>query len=73
MGEAGIGPGSIVTYWTKISWRDVENSMDGNLFHMVTWETMQRASRSKQERANAAIETYNNMIQQRFWEFEASL
>lgn len=74
LAEAGIGPNSIVTYWTEMKCRDVERgaSLQGNVMHMQTALDL-RAYKSIEDRRYAAIGICNSRLKRRFAEVDALL
>lgn len=58
--EVGITHGSIITYWTKVLWKDTENEFNGNFIHMMTSDTIDRMLKPKNQRRDAAISIFEN-------------
>lgn len=74
LASSGIGVGAAVTYWTTVRWQDRQEKREfqGNIIHMQTLSGF-TASRSQQERKEAALETYQGMLAKRFAELDALL
>jgi hypothetical protein len=71
--EAGISPGSVITYWTMIVWQDAEKEFKGDVIHMMTSDIINRASRSLNQRRDRAIAEFFETLRQSFRAFDDSV
>lgn len=73
LAEAGIGPGTLVTYWTTFRYRDREGrSFDGHVMNLQVAHDLSDG-RSRAERRDAALKKFGALVASRFREVDQML
>lgn len=70
--EAGIGAGSVITYWTTLVWEDEEGArFNADVIHMMTADMLERLDPTK--RAQRAMKIFSDDIRKAFDQFDNEL